>query len=564
MQDDVQRRQYLKWLGIAGVASTAGCTGGNEGDGGDGSGDTETDGSDGAGGDSDTSTETDTGDGTETGAAGGDLTVGFSLVPKSVNPFTNKTVQTAIVGRWAYSWLTWLDTDLEPQPHLALEWEPNDAGDQWTFELRDDATFHHSGNTVLAEDVKASFDAVYSDDFNSPGQGNMGPIDTVDVVNDQAVRFNLESPMVEFPKAVSLSWGAILPRNVIESESEYETVASQTFGSGPFVLDEFEAGTELTYRKADDFYLTDADGNQLPFLDTVTVRNYQEPSARISALQQGEVDAVRTVDSSQWDRVRSMSDVETHTTRGGWQYPIILRNDTEPFTDTRVIDAFKYALDKEEILQAAHNERLGYPAPNHGPVPPISPDFAGELDPDYGVNAKLDKARQLLSDAGYGDGLDLDHTLQVPSERAAPVRPQAINFQEQMQRAGINFDLQEVTWDVFLSEVETQKPFYVTSLSYWAWTHQALFIELHPDGFLAGNGNWSEEYNEVVEEVITVTDEQRQQELYTRAQQLAHEQAGFISPFYVNPLSATGSHVNGNRLDPLNKKYFVRYKHIEE
>jgi len=133
-----------------------------------------------------------------------------------------------------------------------------------------------------------------------------------------------------------------------------------------------------------------------------------------------------------------------------------------------------------------------------------------------------------------------------------------------MSEAGIEFDIQEVTWDTFLSEVETQKPFYVTSLSYWAWTHQALFIELHPDGFLAGNGNWSEEYNQVVEESITTTDDQKRQELYARAQQLAHEKAGFISPFFVNSLSATRSNVKGNLQDPLDKKYFVRHKYLTE
>jgi ABC-type transport system substrate-binding protein len=259
-----------------------------------------------------------------------------------------------------------------------------------------------------------------------------------------------------------------------------------------------------------------------------------------------------------------MNGVETYQQQGGWQFPIILRNDTEPFTDTSVTQAFKYALDQEEILSAAHDSELGYPAPNHGPVPPISPDMAEDLEPDYGTNAKIDKAGEALAEAGYEDGLDLQHTLQVPSERAAPVRPQAVNFQSQMAEAGIEFDIQEVTWDTFLAEVETQHPFYVTSLSFWEWTHQALFIELHPEGFLAGNGNWSEEYNQVVKESIQEPEPERRTELYKKAQQIAHREAGFISPFYVNVLSAARENVEGYTLDPLDKKYFVRWMHLNE
>jgi peptide/nickel transport system substrate-binding protein len=501
-------------------------------------------------------------DGMDDDPYGGHLRVAFGLGPNQVNPFTNTEVQTALIGRWAYSWLTWLDTDLEPNPHLATDWEPNEAGDQWTFELRDDAVFHHSGNTVIADDVKASFDAIYGDDIESPGAGNMGPIDTVDVVNDQRVQFNLENPFVEFPRAVSLSWAAILPQNIIESR--YDEVNSQTFGSGPFVLDEFDPGTELTYERADGYYLADDEGNELPYLDRITVTEIADSSAKISALQSEEVDAVRTVGASQWERTANMDGVETYQQRGGWQFPIILRNDTEPFTDTRVIQAFKYALNQEEILSVAHGSDLGYPAPNHGPVPPISPNMAEDLKPDYGTNAKVDKARELLSEAGYENGLDLQHTLQVPSERAAPVRPQAVNFQSQMADAGIEFDLQEVTWDTFLADIETQHPFYVTSLSFWEWTHQALFIELHPDGFLAGNGNWSEEYNQVVEDSIREPDEERRTELYKEAQRIAHREAGFISPFYVNVLSAARDDIQGYTLDPLDKKYFVRWMHIDE
>jgi peptide/nickel transport system substrate-binding protein len=560
VEDSTRRREYLKWLGIAGAASVAGCAGdgGSETEGGD----TATDESDSTGGgDTDTETATDDGGGGG-GDGGGEYRVAYSQVPNNLNPILTADAQSNSISRWTYSWLTWLDTDLEVHPHLATDWESNDAGDQWTFQLREDAVFHHSGNTVIAEDVKASFDTVYSDDVSSPGNGNMGPIESVEVVNDQRVQFNMETPFVELPKAVALAWGAILPKNVLDSR--YDELSAQTFGSGPFVLDEYEAGTEASFVQADEYYLTDSEGNELPYLDRVTVTAISEPSTKISALQNGDVDGARNVSAPQWDRTTNMSGVETYQTQGGFQFPIFLRNTTEPFTDTRVIQAFKYALDREEILSAAHDADLGYPAPNQTPIPPISPDIAEDLQPDYGINAKVDRAEQLLADAGYEDGLELEHTLQVPSSRSPPVQPQAINFQSQMARVGIEFDIQEITWDTFISDIEGSHPFYISALPYSEWTQQALFLALHPDSFLNGCGDWSDEYVEVVEESIQITDTERRVELYKEAQQIAHREAGFISPFYMNVASATRDYVDGVRLDPLNKLYHVRWMHIEE
>jgi len=572
VRDTIDRRQYLSWLGIAGVASLAGCSG----DGGDGNGDeggNQAGGGNGGGNGDGTAGDGDSGDdgGTtgdnDTDSQSGDLhggqyAVAYSNVPKNLNPFLTADAHSNSISRWTYSWLTWLDTDLKVNPHLATEWEPNEAGDQWTFELRDDAVFHHSGNTVIAEDVKASFETVYSDDIESPGKGNMGPIESVDVVNDQRVQFNLEGPFVAFPRAVALAWGAIIPKNVIESK--YDQLSSETFGSGPFVLDEFQAGNKASFKRANQYYLSDSEGNELPYLDRITVTGISESSTKLSSLQNGEIDGVRNVSAPQWERTKNMNGVETYQTKGGFTFPIYLRNTTEPFTDTRVIQAFKYALDREELLAAAYDADLGYPSPNHSPVPPIDPNMAEELEPNYGITAKIDKAKQLLADAGYEDGLELEHSLQVPSERAPPVQPQAVNFQSQMAKAGIEFDLQEITWDTFISEVEGTHPFYISALPYSEWTQQGLFLALHPDSFINGCGKWSDEFKEVVENAITLTDKQSRVNRLKEAQQIAHKEAGYINPFYMNVQSAARENIQGIRLDPLNKLYHARWIQLNE
>ena len=165
-RDTVNRRSFLASLGLGGAVVLAGC-GSDGGDGGgDGSTPTPTDAS--GDGSSPTSTATEaSSDADEEGTPtpteanpenarfGGHLITSVSRKPNTLNPVQHVNGAEYQVTGWLYSNLTRVNTDLEVEPDLATDWEANDDASEWTFELRDDATFHHNGEQVTAPDVKA-------------------------------------------------------------------------------------------------------------------------------------------------------------------------------------------------------------------------------------------------------------------------------------------------------------------------------------------------------------------------------------------------------------------------
>jgi peptide/nickel transport system substrate-binding protein len=516
-QDSVDRREYLTWLGITGAVGLAGCDSGEDED--------------------------------------GSLTVVERTSPDTVNPIMTAAAEGTVAARWAYSSLTRIDWDGNVLPDLATDWESNQAADVWTFSLRDDATFYRSGNTVTADDVKATFEKVYDPDVGSPGEGSLGPIETVEVINDTTVEMNLETPYAELPTAVALNWGLIVEENALEEH--FDNLGQQSYGSGPFILEEFEDGNHARFIRNDDYYLESDDGEQYPLVDEIDHQYVPESSARLNMLQRGEADIVRIVTATEFPQIEQMNTVQARQVEGGWVFPIILNHNVEPFDDNRVRQAFKYAIDQEAILERANNG-YGEPAVNHSPAAPINDVYTTDLTPDYGTTAQPDMAQQLLDDAGYADGLEIEYPLETPSERAAPVRNIAVLAQEQLAEVGITFEIEEVTWDYFLSEVETESEFYISSYSAWEVPYQGMHIQLHSEG--AWNGvHWeNDEYDEAMEAAIQTTDTNERAQHYQRAQQIAHENAGYVVPFNMGVLGANQDSVSNHELDPFQQNVYAQ------
>ena len=519
MTEKIDRRDYLQWVGIGGAALIAGCTG------------------------SETEAEVpDEGDNV--------LVIGEQESPGTMNPFMLDTFEGFVTSRLTHSALTWTDSEFNVQPDLAVDWESNEAADQWTFELREGVTFNHNGNEVLAEDVKASIDTIQDPDTGSPGAGSIGPIESTEIINDHSVQFNLSEPFSQLPLTLSFGWAQIIERNAIEDS--WDEIGSNSFGSGPFELEEFTRGEEMVVTAADDFYFETEDGEPLPLLDGVTQVIIPDSSARTNALEQGDIDLIRRMNAREFDRVDDAAGVETVQVGGGRAYPVIMNHEIEPFDDNRVRQAVKYAIDGEEIMQVAQLG-AGAVAESQTPIGPANFNYSGGLEPDYGTTAQVDQALDLLEDAGYGDGIELEFPLYFAPDFADQIRETGVLVQEQLGEIGIEFDLQEVTWDNYLAEVEGVAEFYVGTHPMWAIERQAMFILLHQDG--SWNGvNWSgdsyDAFEAALDAALSTDDEQEVEERYAEAQQIIHENAGYVVPFFADAIAGHRDNVEGFVMDP--------------
>ena len=517
-EDSTTRRRILRAASAAGVVSVAGCTGGSD----------DTDGM---------------------GDEGGiptEIVIGASSTPNTLNPIRARTSIGWIMHNWMYSNLIQYDSNLELHGDIAEDWESNSAADEFTFMLRDDATYHHNGEPVVASDVKATLDAIYDPAFASPGEGALGPIESVDVVDESTVTVNTGTSYSDLPKMMAEKYPRIIPEEVIEND--FDSLEANDFGSGPFILQEAEFGTEFRFERNPDYYMTDENGESLPYIDAITLRTMPETESRITALQNNEIDMLEVVPPEQVERVQSINDITFEGKPGGRHFPIDLRTDTEPFDDNRVRQAIKYAIDKEEMLEVVNNGR-GVLAQNNQ----ISPahEFYADLPDMFGVNSELEEAEDLLSEAGYESGIELDFPMVVPTEIDEQVERTAVLAQDQLGAVGIEFDIERVPWETFLADYTAEAPMTTTVWSMRTVEYELLFLLNHSDGGLNSHTRFNdEEFEEALLGAASSTTTEQKAEYYAECQRIIQERGGYVIPFFASVLGGWNESIDGFEMDP--------------
>jgi len=551
-KDRIERRKYLELLGVGSVAGIAGCTGGSQSspspteDGGssDGNGGTDDDGE---------GDETSTDDGGSSDMRGGHLRVAIGRTTQTLNPVM---MGSKFTERWAvkmfYSTLTRLDADLELYGDLAKDWSANDSADEWIFTLRD-ATFH-DGSQVTASDVKATFETVYDEDVGSPGNGSMGAIDGVEAVDEKTARFTLARANSDFPKLVAKGWGSIVPEDIVTDQSSRQSLGSEEHGSGAFVLEEFSSGDQVTGVRYDDYYRTGEDGELLPYVDKVTQRHIPESSSQINALRNNDVDIIWDPDTAQWDTLQEIEGATSMQVPAGNIVSFIMDVSVEPWSDPRVRQAVMWATDRQAIIEGALNG-LGTLGEDH----PISPAY--EFFGDIGVRERdLEKAEQLLADAGYPDGFDLndDFGLTFYSASSPPSRiNSAVLFKEQLAEIGITFDIQQISYDKYISDVWTKAPCYMGSYGMRISGANFMKLLLHSEGGWNGESHFSNsEFDEAIDNAVSSTDPEQKQEYMNTAQQIIHDEGPYSVPFYTDNIGIANDYVNNYELSPLTYLFY--------
>lgn len=536
ISSDSNRRRFLRWTGAIGATMLAGCSG----NGSDGTETTEPSGN----GNGNSGTATPSSD----EISGGELRVSVQRNPATVNPLVQGNLPEYMFTSWTYNNLTQLNEELEVEPQLARDWESNDDATQWTFTLNSDATFHHNGAQVTASDVVATFRKSQDPDVGSVAQGSLGDVDSFEAVDETTFRINLNRPFVNTPMQVTIPQFRILPEDIVTDQEQFESTSNQEYGSGPFVQETYEPGDTISVTRYEDYFLSDNNGNQYPYLDRIVQQSIPEASSEMSALGNESIDIVPEVSSGMWSRAQGM-DIET-TRRPGTSWPnIVMRCDTEPFDDRRVRKAFQAAIDREAMLEGARNG-LGTVVQDNI----IPPSFDESVDlPELGPDRE--RAEQLLADAGYEDGLDLtsdefDADLTLYAANSPSVRtPLAVQMQEQLEEVGVNIEIQQINYDNYLSNVWTNAPFYV------GFYVTRLVPVTTYNLLLVSDASWNEarwnneEFDEAVANAQAATGPEEQAEYLAECQRLMHEEAPYIIPFVMDELSARQDYVNNYFLD---------------
>jgi len=188
---------------------------------------------------------------------------------------------------WLVRWRKGDDGRWGPTPGLAESWQLGDTSA--VFKLRPGVTFH-DGSPVNAEAVRWNVES-WIKNPKSLARDNLGAVATdtpAEVVDDLTVKINLTAPFGSLLSAVSDA----TETTGITSKAAYEKlgedgIKAQAVGSGPFIFDAWQAGSQLSVKRNPNYWEKASDGQPLPYLDQIVYRFVPDDSARLAELRSG-------------------------------------------------------------------------------------------------------------------------------------------------------------------------------------------------------------------------------------------------------------------------------------
>ena len=545
------------------------------------------------------------------GSYGGNLAYTTVSEPLTFNLALSNDASSSSVLGYLFEGLTetsWLTDEVEPA--LAESWESSDDGLTWTFRMRPGVTWH-DGQPVTAHDVDFTFNRIiYNEDiptsaraaftFRFPaadGGWSEEPM-TVAALDDSTVRIVLPSPFAPFLRSMGT---AIYPKHILESHVDGGTFAdvwdidtdpTEIIGTGPFTIQSYVPEESIVFRRNAGYWMKDADGNSLPYLDTVTMHFVETLDDELEGFQSGQADVhgVLGEEYATLEPLQEEGNFTIHKRGPGFGTTFLTFNvnpGTNPETGTPLVSPEKLAwfgnaefrqaaahsIDKQRIVdETLHG--LGYP--QWSSISPATGDFH---NPDV-VKYRFDpnKANDILDDLGWvdtdGDGIREDGggnaiEFQLTTNGISnEVRGQVTEIiAEGLGNVGIGAMYEPVEFGELVAQLTTTYDWEAIvigftggsdpygGISFW---HSSETLHLWNPNQESPATEWEAEIDSLYVEASQELDHEERVKLYRKAQEVAAENAPIIYTALSERLSAVRN-VFGNTTPTLYGLWDVRY-----
>ncbi len=502
---------------------------------------------------------------------------------------------------------SWLDNRVEPG--LAESWKSSDDGMTWSFKIRQGVTWH-DGEPFTANDVEFTFNRIiYNDEIpassratfdfrvlDDDGQWQFEQM-TVTAVDDYTVEFALPVPFAPFLRSMGT---AIYPQHILEQHVDdgsfidvwdIDSDPTQVIGTGPFTIETFEPGDRLVLARNPDYWLTDEEGNSLPYLDSIVFSFVETLEDELAAFLAGESDTHGVLGSEFADLAPLENDENftIHRRGPGFGTTFLAFNvnpsenpDTgEPFVAGPKIDWFSNAEFRRAVAYSVDNfaivddvlHGLGYP--QWSSISPAAGDFH---NPDVMVyHYSPAKAEELLEGLGWtdsdgdgiredGDGNDITFTLLTNEGNSVRIQVAEI-ITSALEQIGVGVDLQIVPFGDLVSRLTRTYDWdaIVVGLAGSAEPHFGFGV-WHSTGDLhlwypnqpSPATDWEARIDELYVKASQELDEEVRAKYYHEAQALAADNVPLIYTALSERLTASRN-VFGNLTPTLYALWDVRY-----
>ncbi|HEX2036874.1 MAG TPA: ABC transporter substrate-binding protein [Chloroflexota bacterium] len=461
--------------------------------------------------------------------------------PVALNPITNSNFSSTQGFEHVYESLTAYDSKLNIVPALAERWDtPDDR--TYIFYLRRGVKWH-DGTEFTAEDVKYTFDIVLDPSGPAVWRSNFDQVERVETLDRYTVRFSTKAPFPPLLGAFAILRSSAIIQQGAMDKLKLET---QAIGTGPYKLLEYVPKSHLKLARHPQYW-----GSPLPYIEDVTLKVLEEEDARVAALRSGAVDYAFLTPEGEL-RLRNDRNLQLLSGPRVFLYVFIANMLRQPWNDVRVRQAISLAVDREEMI----DKTLSGAGTVSGP---IATGFGDWFVPPEELKRRwytpdLNRARQLLREAGVPDGQELDLLLTPSSPFYAAA---AVVFKNQLQKIGINVKIRQVEQGVFIREASAEGGWnYDFNVNAFSPRHD-------PDGFL-----WARFYsknptavgysNEKIDGLLltarTTVDLRARRAMYDEAQRILLDEAPMLWIAVDNVIEGLQPRLKGYTQSPFTRR----------
>ena len=378
---------------------------------------------------------------------GGRLVYGVEAETSGYDPTTDRWAISGYEVVFAvYDPLSAYDAEGQIQPYLAESFEPNAEFTEWTINLRPNIQFHN-GEPLDAAAAVATMQGIQASALTG---GAFKAIDTISAVpgNDLAVSVTMVQPWASFPATLVGQAGVIVAPAQLNATDESKS--RRPIGTGPFQYESWVPDSQFIATKNPNYWMTDEDGRQLPYLDEVEFRPIADTQTRLASLTANDISILHTSSDQFINELRTdaqAGEIQAVEDRGENEEAFVMLNASAPPFDNPVArQALKYATDVDSYIATFQVD------PEKKTNSPFSKDslwYADNPHPTYDP----DRARELVQEYTTQTGQPLAFTL---GTTPVPVNEQATQLlQQQWESVGMDVSLKSTEQGQYITDAVT-------------------------------------------------------------------------------------------------------------
>ena len=381
-------------------------------------------------------------------------------------------------------------------PAVAKEYSVSDDGLVYSFVLRDGVKFHN-GKEVTAEDVKYSIEKSAGMTGAESLIAPFSNIKEVNVIGKDQVDIVLAEPDIDFPAYIANLNASIIPKS-------NNKPSTNPIGTGPYMYVSRSPQENIILKKFDSYWGTPAN------IENVTLKVIPNADSIVMNLNGGAVDMFARLTVTQTKQLAKNFNIlegEMNLVQA-----VYLNHAVKPFDNVDVCRALSYAVDVDNVLEMTSDGK-GFPVGSS--MFPAFKKYYVDLSDSYPTD--MEKAKELLAEAGYPDGFKFSIT--VPSNYQPHIEAAQV-ISQQLKQIGVTADIKLVEWNTWLSDVYAGRNYEATLIGVDAASLTATamldrFVSDAPNNFTNYNNS---EYDELYKKVYTAKTDDERIEIYKELQ----------------------------------------------